>query len=92
MDILSKIISKKIDELNQLKRSISISDLESSEFFERNNISIVNGLIKKTHKVGGNELVQMDQFKDHVQDQIQMVMVTEMDRNRNVCQIARFVN
>ena len=46
MDILSKIISKKIDELNQLKRSISISDLESSEFFERNNKSIVNGLIE----------------------------------------------
>ena len=46
MDILSKIISKKIDELNQLKRSISISDLENSEFFERNNKSIVNGLIE----------------------------------------------
>jgi len=46
MDILSKIISKKIDELNQLKRTISISDLENSEFFERNNKSIVNGLIE----------------------------------------------
>ena len=49
MDILSKIISKKIDELNQLKRVISTSDLESSEFFERNNKSIVSGLI-------GNEI------------------------------------
>ena len=46
MDILSKIISKKIDELNQLKKSISISELENSEFFERNNKSIVNGLIE----------------------------------------------
>ena len=36
MDILSKIISKKIDDLNQLKKTISISDLENSEFFERN--------------------------------------------------------
>ena len=46
MDILSKIISKKIDELNQLKKTISISDLENSKFFERNNKSIVNGLIE----------------------------------------------
>ena len=46
MDILSKIISKKIDELSQLKRTISISDLESSEFYERNNKSIVSGLIE----------------------------------------------
>ena len=46
MNILSKIISKKIDELNQIKRVISISELESSEFFDRNNKSIVSGLIE----------------------------------------------
>ena len=46
MNILSKIISKKIDELNQVKRVISISELESSEFFDRNNKSIVSGLIE----------------------------------------------
>jgi len=44
MDILSKIIVKKMESLNQLKRLCSIRDLEKSKFFNRNNKSIVNSL------------------------------------------------
>ena len=44
MDILSKIMAKKIESLNQLKRLYSVKDLEKSKFFERNNKSIVNSL------------------------------------------------
>ena len=44
MDILSKIIAKKMESLNQLKRLCSVRDLEKSKFFNRNNKSIVNSL------------------------------------------------
>ena len=47
MDILSRIVNKKIDELRYLKKSIPISDLENSSFFSRKNKSISSSIINK---------------------------------------------
>ena len=47
MDILSRIVNKKIDELRYLKKSLPISDLENSSFFSRKNKSISSSIINK---------------------------------------------
>ena len=47
MDILSRIVNKKIDELRYLKKSTPISDLENSGFFSRKNKSISSSIINK---------------------------------------------
>ncbi len=47
MDILSRIVNKKIDELRYLKKSLPISDLENSSFFSRKNRSISSSIINK---------------------------------------------
>ena len=47
MDILSRIVNKKIDELRYLKKSIPISDLENSSFFSKKNKSISSSIINK---------------------------------------------
>ena len=47
MDILTKIISKKIDELKYLRQKKSISDLERSHFFSKKNKSIVKAIKEK---------------------------------------------
>ena len=87
MDILTKIISKKIDELNQLKRVISTSDLESSEFFERNNKSIVSGLI-------GNEISIIAEHKrkspskDIINNKLKIQEVISGYQDAGVCGIS----
>lgn len=47
MDILTRIISKKIDELKYLRQKKSISDLERSHFFSKKNKSIVKAIKEK---------------------------------------------
>ena len=47
MDILSRIVNKKIDELRYLKKSLPISDLENSSFFSRKKRSISSSIINK---------------------------------------------
>tara|TARA_B100001093_G_scaffold50590_1_gene43001 strand:- start:4700 stop:5491 length:792 start_codon:yes stop_codon:yes gene_type:complete len=47
MDILSKIITRKIDELRYLKQKKSIADLEKSNYFSKKNNSIVKSIKEK---------------------------------------------
>jgi len=44
MDILSKIIKKKKEELEYLKKNVSISELEKSIYFNSKTNSLVNSI------------------------------------------------
>jgi len=47
MDILSKIIKKKKEELEYLKKNVSISELEKSIYFDSKTNSLVNSIKDK---------------------------------------------